>query len=440
MADANIVTGKITFKIERYSTLDCYDRFSQSMKIGKHSWNVAVRFCEEEGQAYLSVYLHCNQFVTESSWLTQAKRTVWLLQEGQPFHSRESLSRDFSHKHFSWGWSKFIAKSLIPSDCIVDDTLTVETKIEIYREVFSTVNFGSPIDGRVANYQDIMRERSLGGLFNNEAFSDVVFTFIQNDNKTKIFGHRQLIAVSSPVLAALMFPAEAAFVKNMQASIFYADLGVDTSDRDEHDRLIVEIDDPEVHPTALLTLLRFIYKKEVVVDRKLIKEILYAAEKYDVHEFVESLGFLVSPETVLDFFPFVFKVGKRHALYKRCNWVIRSQTKLILKTDSFLDADEEIIHDILCSDLLQTKELDLFNSYVKWTDRQLQKQAIEVTDEKRKEAMKDLVLIRFPIMSLEEFAVGPAEGKILTSDEKLDIYRSMAIKVTSKFVYKLRNF
>ena len=433
--------GKIIFRIERFSTFEDRYRYSEIVKIGRHEWNLGSVITQEDGKKYLGLYVYCNNFVPESSWTAQVKSRLWLFRSGMfPLKKMEDI-KDFKTSIYAWGWHKFIGRTEIPSAYVINDSITVEAEIEILKETGPTVSFGSPEEIRLPSYGQVIQEQNQGNLFNNEVFSDVVFVVGPKElkgSRTKIFGHRTIIGLSSPVFAAMLFPKQS----NCLAS-----------KRDEEDRLLIEIEDPETHPTALLSLFRFIYKKEIVVDRQLIHETLYLAEKYDTKAFAESLGFLVTSETILDFLPFVINVGDRHVLYSRCIWIMRSQIKQILNSDSFLEIDDEVMKEILSCDWLQIQELELFNGYVKWADHQCLKREdsscfesddtdviVLVNDEDRRRVMKHLNLIRFPIMSLEEFGSGPARTDILTAQEKLDIYNSMAVKVPTTFSRTPRNF
>ena len=199
-------------------------------------------------------------------------------------------------------------------------------------------------------------------------------------------------------------------------------------------RLEIEISD--VHPTAFLSLLRFVYKKEIIVDEDLIHETLYVGEKYNVKDFVESLAFLVTHKTVLAFLPFILQVGRRHVLYYRCNWIMSFQIKRIVdeEVDSFMNINDGIMEHILLETYLQILELDLFYAYVKWADYQLEKEGRSISDENRRSFMKHIDLIRFPIMTPEEFASGPAETDILTHEEKISILLYTTAKRPTKFL------
>lgn len=62
---------------------------------------------------------------------------------------------------------------------------------------------------------------------------------------------------------------------------------------------------------------------------------------------------------------------------------------------------------VLERDSLGIREVRLFNAVVRWSEAECQRQQLQVTPEnKRKVLGKALGLIRFPLMTIEEFAAG----------------------------------
>ena len=414
----------ITLKIERQSTLNKNYRCSPTVKVGKHEWSLAAGMVNFHGEKYLGIRTLCNYNIPESTWLCELTGSTWIEKEREKFYVDvfATTLKCNCTSFYSCVDPHFIPLSEIP-EYIVDDTLTLKFEVQLHKNVYPSVSFGEPNDCQVASYETIIEEQVNSNFFNNEVFADVVF--VVGPKKVSIFGHRLVIAMSCPVFAVMLFPKTADCL---------------TVKYDKENRLLIEIQDPETHPTALQTLFRFIYKKQVVVDPQLIEETLYVGEKYFVRNFVESFGFLVTPETVLHFLPFVSDVGERHVLYNRCKWIMDTQIKSVIKTDAFLEIGEETLKTVLTSDLLEIRELDLFDAYVKWADQKCKNQNMTVNDENRRKVMNHLNLIRFPIMSLEEFAAGPAQTDILTGDEKSSIFCYMIGKFPTEFPIELRNF
>ena len=66
---------------------------------------------------------------------------------------------------------------------------------------------------------------------------------------------------------------------------------------------------------------------------------------------------------------------------------------------------------VLERDTLGIREVRLFNAVVRWAEAECQRQQLQVTPEnKRKVLGKALALIRFPLMTIEEFAAGNCQG------------------------------
>lgn len=66
---------------------------------------------------------------------------------------------------------------------------------------------------------------------------------------------------------------------------------------------------------------------------------------------------------------------------------------------------------VLERDTLGIREVRLFNAVVRWAEAECQRQQLQATpDNKRKALGKALALIRFPLMTIEEFAAGNGQG------------------------------
>lgn len=66
---------------------------------------------------------------------------------------------------------------------------------------------------------------------------------------------------------------------------------------------------------------------------------------------------------------------------------------------------------VLERDTLGIREVRLFGAVVRWSEAECQRQQLQVVPEnKRKVLGKALALIRFPLMTIEEFAAGNRPG------------------------------
>ena len=269
------------------------------------------------------------------------------------------------------------------------------------------LSFGSPFDGIDSKDAQALL---LNALFNNPFMSDI--TFKVGPEGKEFFGHKFLLSMTSKVFRAMLMPE-------------YQGLEVPEA-----------IGIPDVHPTAFMTLLRFIYRNETVVDKDMIQETLYVGEKYNVEGFLKSMEKCLDSKTVIEFLPLVARVGPTHVLYEKCLSLVKGD--LDIKSEAFLQLDTQILHSILKSDDIKVKEVDLFNAYVKWADKQLEDKNMEINNANRKTIMTDLSLIRFPIMTAEEFTRIVSSVDVLTKKEILEILGSITAKLPTNFITKNR--
>lgn len=80
-------------------------------------------------------------------------------------------------------------------------------------------------------------------------------------------------------------------------------------------------------------------------------------------------------------------------------WGRRQRSQPLPSTDTLVA--------VLERDTLGIREVRLFNAVVRWSEAECQRQQLQATPEnKRKVLGKALGLIRFPLMTIEEFAAG----------------------------------
>ncbi|XP_038634150.1 BTB/POZ domain-containing protein 2-like isoform X2 [Scyliorhinus canicula] len=102
---------------------------------------------------------------------------------------------------------------------------------------------------------------------------------------------------------------------------------------------------------------------------------------------------------------------------------IDKNTSDAISAEGFTDIDLDTLMAVLERDTLGIREIRLFNAVVRWADAECQRQQLQLTPEnKRKVLGKALSLIRFPLMTIEEFAAGPAQSGILTDREVVSLF------------------
>ena len=163
-----------------------------------------------------------------------------------------------------------------------------------------------------------------------------------------------------------------------------------------------------------------IFVKPRKVDDIPLKEKYLVGEKYDVQGFLKSMEKYLDPKTVTEFLPLVGRVGPTHVLYEKCLSLFKGN--LDIKSEAFLRLYPQVVHALLESDDIKVKEVDLFFAYVKWADKRLKDKNIEINDVNRKTIMTDLRLIRFPIMTVEEFTLIISTVDVLTKEQIVEIF------------------
>ncbi|KAA8587253.1 hypothetical protein FQN60_016689, partial [Etheostoma spectabile] len=144
-----------------------------------------------------------------------------------------------------------------------------------------------------------------------------------------------------------------------------------------------EIELPDVEPAAFLALLKFLYSDEVQIGPETVMTTLYTAKKYAVP-----------------------------ALEAHC---VEFLKKNLRADNAFMLLTQR--------DTLGVREVRLFGAAVRWAEAEAHRQQLQPTPEnKRKVLGKALTLIRFPLMTIEEFAAGPAQSSILTDREVVSLF------------------
>ena len=400
-------SGSMTFVVKDVSKLTNENVYSHETWIGGHSWQIFVCKRLSQQKEYFAAYLKCTSATT-----TSPVKCQFVFRVEKDGHSCRS-----THKFtgLSWGWSQFREYSAL-NQFLTFDSLTVHASIECLTP--RVIRFGDPFE-----YSNIQEQKFLDTdfrsksweLLNNRRLSDIEFVVGHENNAKKFFGHRFLLSCLSEVFTPMLLPPKGQ--------------GLMTEE-------VIKITD--IEPNAFMTLLRFIYRSETVVDRESIAETLYAAEKYDIKGLVENLRALISDETILDFFPFVVAIGSEHALSKQCWAMLSTNMNKIVTQEAFLTLPENTLKAILEADGLVIEEIELFHAYVKWANQRCLENGLEINDENRKKYMKDIKLIRFPIMTSEEFDSSPADMDILSFQDKFEITRYMTFKKPTTFITKKR--
>lgn len=266
----------------------------------------------------------------------------------------------------------------------------------------STSNVYSSAGHPVYNWQatkTTVKER-FAFMFNNEILSDVHFIVGRDMTQQRIPAHKFVLSVGSAVFDAM----------------FNGTLATQSD----------QIELPDVEPAAFLALLKFLYSDEVQIGPETVMTTLYTAKKYAVPalerhcvDFLKSnLGadnavMLLTQARLFD----------EPQLAALCLDTIDKDTAEALAADGFTDVDLDTLNCVLERDTLRIREAKLFQAVVRWTEAECARQQLPVTPENQRAVLGSaLSLIRFPLMSVEEFAVGAAQSGILTDREVVSLF------------------
>lgn len=244
-----------------------------------------------------------------------------------------------------------------------------------------------------------VKER-LGFMLCNELMADVHFVVGKNGPRQRIPAHKFVLSIGSAVFDA-MFNG-----------------GMATAD--------AEIELPDVEPAAFLCLLRFFYSDEVKIGPDTVMASLYAAKKYAVPALERGcVDYLKKHLSSDNAFMLLMqaRLFDEPQLAAMCLEMIDKTTSEALVADGFTDIDLETLCIVLERDTLGIKECKLFAAITRWAEAECSRQGTPVTPESQRKVLgRALYLIRFPLMTVEEFAVGAAQSGILTDREVVELF------------------
>ncbi|XP_071345100.1 BTB/POZ domain-containing protein 1-like isoform X2 [Trachinotus anak] len=219
-------------------------------------------------------------------------------------------------------------------------------------------------------------------LFNNELLSDVRFIVGKGRQAQRIPAHKFVLAAGSAVFDA-MFNG-----------------GMATTS--------AEIELPDVEPAAFLALLRFLYSDEVHIGPETVMTTLYTAKKYAVPA-LEShcVEFLTKHLRADNAFMLLTqaRLFDEPQLASLCLDTIDKSTADAINAEGFTDIDLDTLCAVLERDTLSIRENRLFGAVVRWAEAECYRQQLPLTSENKQKVLgKALPLIRFPLMTVEEFA------------------------------------
>ncbi|WAR00321.1 BTBD2-like protein [Mya arenaria] len=244
-----------------------------------------------------------------------------------------------------------------------------------------------------------IKER-LAYLMNTEIMSDIHFRVGKPPNSQIIPAHKFVLSVGSAVF-------DAQFNGHMATSESVIDI-------------------PDVEPAAFVALLKFLYSDEVHIGPETVMTTLYTAKKYAVPALekacVEFLKRNLSSDNAFMLLTQA-RLFDEPQLAALCLETIDKSTSEALNAEGFTDIDHDTLCVVLERDTLGIRESKLCTAVFRWSESECRRRNLQPTPEHQRQVLgRALRLIRFPLMSIEEFAMGPAQSGILEDREVVQLF------------------
>lgn len=153
---------------------------------------------------------------------------------------------------------------------------------------------------------------------------------------------------------------------------------------------------------------------------------LYAARKYCFYDLARAcVNYLENNVCIEHIFRLLQTSIDFHEdrLTELCMRLICNDTFEVLSREEFKDIKKEIVVMILEQDVLNAREIELFDRVMHWAENECDRLQITVTAVNQRIALgnHNLALIRFPTILPHEFATHVVESRILRTDEVIPI-------------------
>ena len=233
-------------------------------------------------------------------------------------------------------------------------------------------------------------------LFNNKKKSDITFIVGRHgEQKERIYGHSLIICLASPVLDELF-------------------------EGDWKDKEEVEI---QAHPAPFLSIMRYVYSQDIVIEKNYLVETLILAKKYGLTRFTEELvtkDYLteeILKHNIWSLLEFAYEENEDEIWHQAASFFDK-HCEGFIRDNSFLYLDVDILTCLIQRPSLSVEELSLFYATILWAGKRCEEEGLEASGANLRSMIEPFIRdIRFPLMTGDEFREGPGMTGILTGDE-----------------------
>lgn len=222
--------------------------------------------------------------------------------------------------------------------------------------------------------------KHISHMYLHSEFADVNFVFSNDDQDVKVPAHKSILAMASPVFAAMFF-----------------------GPMKEND--IVDIVDAS--SSAFKEFLQFFYRPTVTLTMENIDAVARLADKYDMLDCVNACASFLESNLSKDsmFWGYQLAVAlKNEPLQKFCEQNIQTYNSDTFQSDQFLRCDKTIVEHILKMETLFCDEFDLFRACIEWARATCRVNGLNENNPKtvRDQLGESFHLIRFGSMNTED--------------------------------------
>ncbi|KAH7710549.1 BTB/POZ domain-containing protein 2-like protein [Aphelenchoides avenae] len=188
------------------------------------------------------------------------------------------------------------------------------------------------------------------------------------------------------------------------------------------------IDVDDTTPEIFKIVLRYVYTDELDLTPDNAFHVPYLAKKYLLNNLIGTvLQFVASAytgPTVAKALPHLHLMEGEH---EEKIWPeIEKHARSVLSSPEFLGLSQTVLCSLLRRNL-DVDELTVYNSVLDWARAECTRKGLSFDRDAREVLGNALELIRFPLLSIEEFSRGPASSNVLSDEEKVEVYKSYGL-------------
>ncbi|KAH7732300.1 BTB/POZ domain containing protein [Aphelenchoides avenae] len=243
-----------------------------------------------------------------------------------------------------------------------------------------------------------------------QKWNDITFIVGPEEHQELIYANSYILSAASDVFDAMFFGA---------------------NERQD----TVEV--PDGTAEGFRELVKYAYTDEVELSLHNVSSVIYLSKKYLMTELYDAAAEYVkqhlSFDTALDF---LARFELFDDIYQSCLEYVCNHGENILKSTGFVNIDHKHLLQILARDDLNAYETTIYKRTIAWAKSQLAREKKPGNSEDiRRVLWRAIYKIRFPTMTMQEFARGPAQGGVLTPQECLEIYNYLVLRQPNPMIW-----